>query len=403
MSRGNNRKERLSESVANLVQDNGGWLDVLALMTNTYDAALNNVGKAVDCPFPNRHGRGMGKGDFRFSDDPLYAGRAICSCMQHSGMSAVELLMEDGFGRGDWTKTMLEIFKALSPETSGNFVRKDKAPIKKRSTPAITQESRDKRKKQLTLIARDLVSLSHPSALPARRYFARRGIAINSKMLDVRFHPSLAYWEDGAEDKKVLVGNFPAIVSAFRSPDGRVVNFHRIFINEDGTKADVAKVKKICAPLPGFKGSSINVAKTESRILHVTEGVEKAWAVHLVTGESVKAAYSCGSLPSLHVDKSEYDRVVIWSDNDPVIPDRKRDVGDGQYFAWKLACRLSDEGFDVTFMMVNNDTDRGKGPDWEDVIVKEGVLNLEGSGNRVNALRGFAAKGGVSRSHTHAA
>ncbi|HBP1602451.1 TPA: hypothetical protein L5U90_003556 [Pseudomonas aeruginosa] len=405
--------EPLSVTVQKLVDQNGGWLNVIGRMTNTFDHALGKVGRLTDCPFPSRHGKGGGKGDFRFSDSTenhSHIGRAICTCMQDGGMSAVELLMEDGIGGGDYTKCLLEVFKALSPATSGEHVRKETAPKVVRpadSSTALTPEKIAERKRKLDLIARDLVPLDHPSAAPGRKYFKQRGIPLNANIQDVRFHPGLEYWVDDENDpekkKKVLVGVFPAIVSAFRSTDGRVVNFHRIFITEEGEKAPVIKVKKICSPLPKFRGSSITVAKTEGRVLHVTEGVEKGWAIHLATGETVKVAYSCSSLPKLYVDKSEYDSVVIWSDNDPVNPHRRRPSGDGQYFAWELARRLYQEGFDVTFMMPIKNSVSEKGPDWEDLIVREGVLGLEGSYYRVQTLKTFAVKGGVHKQHARAA
>ncbi|MPQ69275.1 toprim domain-containing protein [Pseudomonas sp. MWU12-2323] len=401
-------KEPLSKTVSDLVDRNGGWHNVIGRMTNTFDAALIKIGRLVDCPFPQRHGSGGGKGDFRFSDSTekeSHIGRGICTCMQDGGMSAIELLMEDGFGGGDYTKCMLEIFKALNPVTENEHIRKETAPVARPEASALTAQAIAWRLEKLNLIARELVLWSHPSAAPMRRYFARRGIPLNDSIKDVRFHPGLEYWVDSETDpnKKVLVGVFPAIVSAFRSTDGRVVNFHRIYITEDGAKAPVCKVKKICAPLPKFRGSSITIAVTEGRALHVAEGVEKGWAVHLATGESVKAAYSCSSLPKLHVDKAKYDTVVIWSDSDPVNPNRRRKVGDGQYFAWELARRLYMEGFDVIFMMPDGNPVDVKGRDWEDVIVQEGVLDLEGDYYRFQTLKTFAVKGGVHKQHSRVA
>lgn len=398
-------KEPLSKTVGDLVDQNGGWLSVIGRMTNTFDAALAKVGRLVDCPFPERHGTGGGKGDFRLSNQQGYEGRAICTCMQDRGMSAVELLMEDGIGAGDWTSCMLEIYKALSPTTQSEYVRKVTVPVAQPTSNTLSASEVARRKEKLNLIARDLVPLDHPSAAPGRRYFERRGIPLNKNIQDVRFHPALEYWEDGEteKDKKVLVGVFAAIVSAFRSKDGRVLNFHRIYINQDGTKAQVNGVKKICSPLPGFRGASISVAATEGRVLHVTEGVEKAWAIHLATGESVQAAYSCTSLPKLHVDRAKYDTVVIWSDADPSNPKRKRKSGDGQYFAWELARRLYNEGFDVIFMMPDGNPVDVKGRDWEDVIVQEGVLDLEGGYFRFQTLKTFAVNGGVYKLHNSVA
>lgn len=408
MSRDETKYEKsLSETVEELVKSAGGWLNVIGRMTSTFDSALGRAGKLVDCPFANRHKKGGGRGKFRFTDDLNFEGRAICTCMQARGMSPVELLIEDGVAT-NWTKCMVKIFNALNPDSCHRHVRREVAPVVRTFYRELTQEQIVVRKEKLTLIARDLVDFNHPTAEPLRLYFALRGIPVNGNLKDVKFHPGLKYWadadvQDGEKEKKVLVGIFPAIVSAFRSKDGRVVNFHRIFINRDGTKAKVEEVKKICSSMPGFSGSSITIAKTEGRTLNVTEGVEKGWAVHLATGESVKAAYSCSSLPKLYVDKAEYDHVVIWSDCDPANPNRNRQSGDGQYFAWELARRLFTEGFDVTFMMPAGNPIDVKGRDWEDVIVQEGVLDLEGSYYRFQTLKQYAAKGGVERLHNRAA
>lgn len=401
--------EPLSATVERLVTQSGGWLNVLGRMTNTFDNALTKLGQLVDCPFPHRHGKSGGKGKFRLSastEAVSHEGRGICTCMQDGGMGAVALLMEDGVGGGTYARCMLKILEALDPATKDAHVRKETAPVVVRPRAnAMEPKEVARRKGKLDLIARDLVTLDHPTAAPGRAYFKKRGIPLNSNIQDVRFHPGLEYWVDSDTDpeKKILVGVYPAIVSAFRSADGRVVNFHRIFITADGNKAPVSKVKKICAPMPGFRGASITIATTEGRVLHVTEGVEKGWAIHLATDESVKVAYSCGTLPTLHVDKAMYDKVVIWSDCDPVNPKRQRLSGDGQYFAWELARRLYKEGFDVTFMMPDGNPANVKGRDWEDVIVQEGVLDLKGFYYRFQTLKTFAAKGGVHKQQQCAA
>lgn len=397
MNRKNESKyqETLSETVERLVEEAGGWLSVIGRMTSTFDHAISSLGRNVDCPFPERHGNGQGKGDFRFSERRDYEGRAICTCMQDRGMSPVELLMLDGIGGGGWVGCMRAIYLSLS---KGNFVRKDKKrpPIPESVARAeMSEDQLKERKQKLALIARGTLPMHHPDAHPARRYFANRGINWNRNMEDVRFHPSLPYWEE-VEGKFKLVGNYPTIVSAFRDENGRVVNLHRIFITQEGHKAPVSKVKKACSGLPGFRASGIKVASgVRNRTLHVTEGVEKGWAIHLAFGDDVLVSYSCSTLPALPINKSEYDHIVIWSDNDPANPNRERETGDGQYFAWKLARRLHKQGFGVAFMMPSTDNQSVKGRDWEDVIVEEGVLSMPNAQERLKYLQSKAVRGGV--------
>lgn len=90
-------------------------------------------------------------------------------------------------------------------------------------------------------IVKDLLPLGHPDAAVGRLYFRRRGIPLNKAIGDVKFHPALPYYRTRVENKvriKELVGRFPAIVSAFRNGQGRVMNLHRIFLTQDGFKLD---------------------------------------------------------------------------------------------------------------------------------------------------------------------
>ncbi len=390
-------EKKLTEIVKDLVKQNGGWLNVIGRMTGTFDDAIQNLGKGVDCPFPSRHSKGGGVGDFRFSEDLRYEGRAICSCMQDKGVAPIDLLMMDGLGNGDFVKAMIEVKNVLSGTSAhANHVRRT-APTVTRSTGRHSPEVIKARKAKLTRIALGLVPLSHPSALPGREYFRKRGIEVTSDICDVRFHPALEYYSKD----KVLLGCFPAIVSAFRDKQGKIVNLHKIYLTNTGEKLDIVPsklVKKIDSPLNGFKGSSITIARVEGcRTLHVTEGVEKGWAIHLATGEDVKAAYSCSMLRSLYIDNTQYDQVIIWADRDPDRPERERTAGDGQYFAWELYKRLCIEGgfASVGFMLPSEvPTEGQKGRDWEDLIVDELVLDYKRS-YRMFALKSFAVRQGV--------
>ncbi len=402
--------KKLSESVEDLVKQNGGWLNVISRLTSTFDDAIKNLGKGVDCPFPGRHRKGGGVGDFRFSDDIRFEGRAICSCMQDRGVAPIDLLMMDGIGNGDYVKAMTTVKGELSGDPShANHVRRI-APATTRSTGQLHKDVTDARKAKLSRIALGLVPLSHPTASPGREYFRKRGIEVNGDIRDVKFHPALEYYTtekgDDGVSKKVLLGCFPAIVSAFRDKVGRVVNLHKIYVTEKGDKLDIVpakSVKKIDSPLNGFKGSSITVARVEGcRTLHVTEGVEKGWAIHLVTGEDVKVAYSCSMLKSLYVDSNQYDQVIIWADRDPDRPERERTAGDGQYFAWELYKRLCVEGgfASVGFMLPGEiPTEGQKGRDWEDIIVDEQILDYKRS-HRLFALKSLAVRQGVFHSAT---
>lgn len=385
----------LKQEVDDLVASNGGWLNVMSRFTTAFDQAISNLGKPCDCPFPSRHKQSGGKDDFRFSENTLFEGRAICTCMP-DGMGPVDLLIEDGALGSDYVAVMRGIRDRLVGRVE--TVRRD-APVIVRQASAPTEDVVASRKAKLTQIAKDLVELNHPIAGPGRLYFKRRGIPLNSNIGDVRFHPALEYFEkrtEGGIKKKVLIGRYPAIVSACRSKEGRLVNLHKIYLTQDGYKLNhVLKPKKVDSPLPGYKGSSIAVATVHGcRTLHVTEGVEKAWAVHLATGETVRAATACSMLATLYAPKSEFDRVVIWADNDPRNEKTGKD-GAGQTYAWRLFIELLSQGFEVALMLpIVNHSPEAKGPDWEDVIVSNSVLQMP-IDVRQSFLHQHAEEGGV--------
>lgn len=402
MDRQDNNRPKLSEEVLELVKSNGGWLNVIPRLTSSFDAALKNHGRLVDCPFPNRHRNGGGQNDFRFSDKEGYEDRAICSCLQDGGRNPVELLILDGVGR-NFTDVMFKVREAL---TAGkNYTRKI-APVVVNTRTSLSPEVEQERKAKHIRTVRGLIGLDHPDARPGRLYFRRRGISLNSNIGDVKFHPALEYYETRKKDGqsvKELIGRFPAIVSAFRSKTGRVVNLHKIYLTPDGRKLEgVSKVKKIDSPLSGFRGASIRVANVEGcRTLHVTEGVEKGWAIHLATGESVRVAHACTTLATMSVDRAEFDRVMIWSDNDPFNEARGKH-GDGQTFAWKLFIELMRKGFEVGFMLPDiTHTPGAKGQDWEDLIVAEKVLDQPLS-VRFDTLRAKACEGGLFQGYNPA-
>jgi hypothetical protein len=388
-------RKPLKEEVEDLVLKNGGWLYVIPRLTNAFDDAIRNLGKPVDCPFPGRHKASGGVDDFRFSEDPKYEGRAICTCMP-DGMGPVDLLLEDGCQGSNYVSLMCNIRDVLSGR---KHAERRLAPAIVRKPVETPAEEEARKKAKLSRIAKGVVKLNHPSAKSARLYFRRRGIPLNANIEDVRFHPALEYFDTRKENGKkvkVFVGRFPAIVSAFRDKSGRVINLHKIYITEDGKKASVTKVKKIDSPLMGFKSSSIPVATVQGcRTLHVTEGVEKGWAIHLATGQSVKASYAHGTLPSIHVAPEDFDEVVIWSDNDP-FNEKTGKHGAGQTSAWKLFLALLAQGFKVTLMVpVVDHVPGAKGPDWEDLIVSHSVLEMPAE-QRMPFLRTLADAGGVT-------
>lgn len=397
----------LKEVVEEIVESAGGWLNVIERVAPSLSNAIAHLGHNVDCPFPDRHSNGGGKDKFRFFNKADQEGRAICSC-KHDGWDPFSLLIEAGVG-SDFTKVCLEIKRAYA--RAGGYKAKAQAAVT-RPHPGLRRTStpEENARKVLAMkgIVKDVLPLTHPEAGIGRLYFQNRGIPVTEALQNVWFHPALPYNRtkvvEGRTVKEV-VGHFPAIVSVFRNGKGRPMNLHRIYLTQDGHKlvhSMVTKPKKVCAGLDNWSKTSIPVATIpESRTVHLCEGVEKAWALHLVTGESVKAANACTSLPGQFINRADYDDVVLWADHDPY-NDKCNKAGDGQAYMYKLFVELMRQGFRVCLMIPDtNPTKEAKGPDWEDIVVSEKVLDLPLE-QRFDYLRTRALEGGVFTPTGHA-
>lgn len=392
-----NKRPPLKDEVIDIVEHAGGWLNVIERISPILVPAIRKLGYGVDCPFPERHREGGGRDSFRFSEKSDHEGRAICSCNQ-DGWSPFNLLIQAGVGRS-FVEVCHEIKRAFGGSSAAYKAKA--APAPQRQRPRSTADQVKWKTAALKEIVKDLLHLGHPDARIGRMYFRRRGIPLNKAIGDVWFHPALPYnvtrVVDGKRVKEVI-GTFPAIVSAFKNGQGRLMNLHRIYLTEDGRKLDhpqVQKPKKVCSGLDNWSKTPIAVATIpECRTLHICEGVEKGWALHLVTGESVRAANSCTSLPGLYVNREEFDDIVLWADHDPYNEKRERH-GDGQTYMFKLFVELMRAGFRVCLMLPDTfPTKEAKGPDWEDIVVNSKVLEMP-LAERFNYLRTHAQEGGV--------
>ncbi len=166
----------------------------------------------------------------------------------------------------------------------------------------------------------------------------------------LRFAPSLAYVEEGRPTRRL-----PAMVSAVRATDGRVIGVHRTFLDRlSAGKALVVSPKKSLGPV---RGGAVRLAPVGAA-LALTEGIETGLAVLEATGMATWAAISAPGLAAIKLP-AEVRAVAIWSDND---------VSDaGQRAADSLAARLRREGRRVRVLLP-----RDVGQDWLDVLVAAG-------------------------------
>ncbi|MEE8056782.1 MAG: hypothetical protein V3T17_02940 [Pseudomonadales bacterium] len=373
-----------------------GAISILTTITGDfYKDALNHLGTHVTCPFAYKHRNGEGLNDFRLHREFNYGspkdggGRGICSCCDginnpsNRGIDLYKMLIWSGFAR-DYKEARRLVLKAYQG-TQGNQTVKAansgavvaQQPMRDRNQP----DAIERRARKLAEIWNESFSLLDPRAKPARKYFKNRGIPFDKYCFSpiIRFHPGLEYWV--FENKKwVMKGIYPAIVSEVIRPDGTLCTLHKIHITVDGYKAIIQgrDIKKVMPPkiANSLNGSAVRLHTVRGcRTLHVTEGVEKAHAVHLLTRQTVWAADACGRMAQLDIPKGMFDELVIWSDNNLARPQEV--VGVGQVCAYNLAKRYQgkfSEGVSIMLPKANAETNKGAIPDWENIIVESTIL-----------------------------
>jgi putative DNA primase/helicase len=193
---------------------------------------------------------------------------------------------------------------------------------------------------------------------PVTLYMEQRGLGGASPLpACLRYHPKLAYWQDG--DK---LGVFPAMVAPILSPEGRMVALHRTYLRSDGRKAGVRTTKKLTAAAGALAGACIRLHRPVHGILGVAEGIETALAASLASGVPTVAAYCAGALAG-YVWPAGVRRLVIFADNDQA----------GRKAASNLQSRAVQAALRVQVM-----TPTDQGADWCDVWAQRGAVTVEG-------------------------
>lgn len=143
---------------------------------------------------------------------------------------------------------------------------------------------------------------------PVDKYLRARGIVLDRYPREIRYHPTLWYYE-----KKKKVGAFPAMIAVVRTADGIAATLHRTYLG-DGKKADVPEPKKLMAGRHRIVGGAIRLYEATDT-LAVAEGIETAFAAHLLSGLPVWAAVTSSIMQSF--DPPSYiKKVIVFADND---------------------------------------------------------------------------------------
>lgn len=322
----------------------GHWTHVLAELAPDLEPALDRLGRHVPCPV---HG---GRDGFRLFRDVGETGGGVCNTCGAFADGFALLMWMNGWRFVDALRAVAATLP-LSIDDGGPSL-----PISK---PARTSSSAWRRA-VIEKVWAESMDPRHSSAAPLRRYLAGRslyhgGVAIRK----LRFHPGLPYWESGR-----WIGRYPAMVAPVTSPKGELITLHRTYLTEDGRKAPVVAPRKLMA-YPGdlrLAGGAIRL-ETAGAELGITEGIETALAVMLMTGEPTWAATSAGMLERFQ-PPADVEVLVIWADRDR--------SGTGERSARILAQRLSERGLDVEVRLPEMAIPKGaRGVDWFDVLRAE--------------------------------
>jgi putative DNA primase/helicase len=344
----------------------GNWDRILWTLVPEVIEALQKPGRHVTCPF---HG---GKGDFRFHrNNYKETGESHCTCGHWDGFG---LIMK---ARGwTFTQTVEEIDAVLGGKGYQPVV-----PFQAPSRPVVDVSASDEKvKERMQKWWAESVSIEHPDAAPARRYFRNRKIGeLILPVQDLRVHPSLGYYEEKADGSWACTGRFPAILCAVRRPSGAVSTLHRTWITHKGFKAPVASPRKqYTSPSTSpVQGAAIKLDQREGNpVLNLAEGLESALAARAITRNPTWSVLNKELLRQVQVP--DHVRIVtIWADRDR--------SGAGEQAALELRNRLREEGKSAVVMLPEMPIPEDqKGVDWNDVVA---TLGLEPARRHFQILR----------------
>jgi phage/plasmid primase-like uncharacterized protein len=349
----------------------GKWAYIFQDLAPELAEAMEKAPHHVPCPV---HG---GTDGFRLFRDWQTKGNGYCNTCLGQGNGFKMVAWVRGYSVKDATR---DIAKWLRNETM-------EPTIARRPPPPKVPDVIDRRKAYGKI--RDAWKHSLPlRGTPAEKYLAQRGIWKQNMPPSLRAHAGLKYWD---KEKKKLTGPYPCLIAPIKDKEGRIISLHRIFLTEEGGKANVAEPKKMMTLAGEVRGAAIKLHQAGD-VLGVAEGIETALAAYAISRMPMWSCVSATLLELVDIPESVR-KVVIWADLDR----SER----GQQAAVTLAKRLRGAGKEVEICMPNMPVPEGvdsaaffeallklretgkkfdwplaaeeKGVDWLDVLLKQGL------------------------------
>lgn len=346
------------EKGAVLKAADGRWLGIYQELCPILENAQSRPGKSSSCPV---HG---GKDGFRIFKKT--AGTSSGGICQTCGIKA------DGFALIQWVnswsfhETLQQVGALLNVEDPNG--RNGIGQIQPKRIAKTQKDSKGPSDKWIIGWLRKMweesLGLADPSAEPARLYLRSRGILCWDRSgLDraIRFHPGLIYQHENGH-KEIR----PAIIAMIKSPEGKGITLHRIYLTSKGEKAHGNESKKMFA-IPSDRilvGGSIQTSPAGEEV-DICEGLETALAIETALDVPVWPMVNAYLLENF-IPSPNTKRVFVWADKD-----RSKA---GQTAAIALRDRLLSQGIVVHILMPRAEIPaQSKGIDWNDILLTEGI------------------------------
>ncbi|KWU24778.1 toprim domain-containing protein [Burkholderia cenocepacia] len=332
-------------SFAQLQSDaEGKWPYIFQDLAPELAEAMEKAPHHVPCPV---HG---GTDGFRLFRDWQTKGNGYCNTCLGIGNGFKMVAWIRGYSMKDATR---DIAKWLRNESMEPTIARRPPPPK---VPVVI----DRRKAYGKI--RDAWMHSLPlRGTPAEKYLAQRGIWKQNMPPSLRAHPGLKYWD---KEAKKLTGPYPCLIAPIKDKDGRIISLHRIFLTDEGGKANVAEPKKMMTLAGEVRGAAIKLHQAGD-VLGVAEGIETALAAYAISRMPMWSCVSATLMELVDIPESVR-KVVIWADLDR--------SGRGKEAAETLAKRLREAGKEVEICMPQGTIPADqKGIDWLDVLLTQGL------------------------------
>lgn len=184
---------------------------------------------------------------------------------------------------------------------------------------------------------------------PVHQYLTNRVHGIKGVPEEIRYHPSLEYWNPPLEEggRPVLLGKFPAMLIRGFDAHDNLVQMHKTYLDHDGHKAQVPNVKKTDMGV-GSNSFAFRIGQPGDT-LGVSEGIETGLASALLRPIPVWPCHSSSilanfELPEIYVGVVK--KLIIFADSD----ERKSGRKAGEEAAKTLSDRARKMGLRTLIM-----------------------------------------------------